>query len=286
MKVDPRAIAGIGEKVARAHHHLCVLHDEMRAWDARHPWRLAPPEIHDHGREHVFRLRLDEAIPVGWAVTLGEALHDLRSALDQSIYWLTVDAKRKPLDSTSFPVYRTRRDFEAWSKRRKAWSTTGGMHKIRGIGPGPHAFVEALQPYPQRYRRAQCYELRLLHDLWNQDKHRLVHLWGLRFVDEQLRFPKHIDADCSVGVYRRILHDGAVALRITCGSPHADVQMVGEMTAAISVKAGKRASGGQVGLWGIYWTAADVIGKLVDAIGQQSRPINLTTWTATTVGAL
>jgi hypothetical protein len=151
VKVDPRALAGIERKIARANEHLGVLHNEMAAWDARRPWRLVP-EIHDQGRKHFFRLRLLEPIPIDWAVILGEALHDLRSALDQAVYWLTIDHFGRELRLTSFPVYAHSANFYQRTKKGE-WSSSGGMYKIRGVGPGPQAFIEALQPYPQRYRR-------------------------------------------------------------------------------------------------------------------------------------
>lgn len=36
-------------------------------------------------------------MPIDWAIILGEAIHDLRSALDQCVYWLTIDWERREL---------------------------------------------------------------------------------------------------------------------------------------------------------------------------------------------
>jgi hypothetical protein len=171
MKVDPRALAGIERKVARANEHFGRLHTEMAAWEAGHPDRVRPwvltPEVHDHGSKHFYRLRFIKPIPIDWAIILGEAIHDLRSALDQIVYWLTVDWTGTPLRGSSFPVYTRRANFFQQAKKTAAWSTSGGMYKIRGVGPGPQAFIEALQPYPQRYRRFYYRDLRTVHDLWN-----------------------------------------------------------------------------------------------------------------------
>jgi hypothetical protein len=280
VKVDPRALAGIERKITRADEHLAALDQEMRSWLEDGPdraWRL-DQEIHDQGRKHFYRLRFARPIPVDWAVTLGETIHDLRSALDQAFYWLTVDWERKELKGSSFPINRRRADFE---RRRKngAWANDSGMYKIRGIGPGPHAFIEALQPYPQRYRRAECIALRTVHDLWNQDKHRLVHLWGLRFTDEQLELPTQIADDCVMQIDRRVLHDGAIPFRLVCDPPHREVQVRGEVSPGLSVYAGKGRAG-NLKLTAIAGCAADVIRKLTNAIGRQDRPINLAAWTA------
>jgi hypothetical protein len=280
VQVDPRALAGIERKVARADEHMRFLYDEMSAWTTRRPWHLSR-DVHDEGRKHFFRVRLDEPIPVEWAVVLGELLHDLRSALDQAVYWLTVDWTGRPLKLSSFPVYRKKADFRAWSKRHKTWSLTGGMYKIRGVGPGPHAFIEALQPYPQRDRWFYCRDLRTVHDLWNEDKHRLVHLWGLRFRDPDVRLRPHVAADCVVGFDRRVLQECAIVLKVTCGSPHAEVEMKGQVAADLTIRSGKRRSGGvNESLWDTTGTVVDVIRKLTNAIGRQDAPINMDAWTA------
>jgi len=242
-----------------------------------------PPEVHDQGRKHFYRLKLLKPMPVDWAVILGEAVHDLRSALDQCVYSLGVDWTREEVPFCSFPVYRTKAMFyerERRGTRRGDWTYRSGMNKLRGIGPGPQAFIEALQPYPQRYRRLYCRDLRTIHDLWNQDKHRLVHLWGLRFAEPQVRLPQTISTDCVVGIDRRVLHDRAIVLNIACHPPHPEVQMKCEISASLAVYGGKRAGGPSLSFWDIHRTIADVIRKLTNAIGQQDRPINLAVWTA------
>lgn len=280
MKVDPRALAGIERKITRADEHFTALDHEMRRWIEDGPDRgwSADPEVHDQGRKHYYRLRFTRPIPIDWAVVLGEAIHDLRSALDQAVYWLTVDGTGSDLKGSSFPIMRRKADFER-RKKNGAWANDSGMHKIRGIGTGPQAFIEALQPYPQRYRLPVCSSLRFLHDLWNQDKHRLVHLWGLRFTDEKLEVPQDVANDCVLGLDRRVLHDRAIVMRITCDPPHAQVQVRGEISPGLSIYAGKGRSG-NLKLRNIAQDTADVIRKLVNAIGQQDRPISLNIWTA------
>ncbi len=280
MKVDSRALAGIEAKITRADEHFRRLHGEMATWDARRPYRLVP-EVHDHGRKHFYRLRFLEPIPVEWAVILGEAIHDLRSALDQAVYWLTIDHTGGPLKNSSFPVNTRKADFER-RKKSGAWTNDSGMHKIRGIGTGPQAFIEALQPYPQRYRRSYCRDLRTIHDLWNQDKHRLVHLWGLRFREPQLRVAQQLAANCGIGIDRRVLNEGAIVLKIDCRTPVADpqMQMSGEIGADLTFASGKRRGGGQESLWNTASTISDVTRKLTNAIGRQSDAISLAVWTA------
>ncbi|MEA2252516.1 MAG: hypothetical protein QOG70_2758 [Solirubrobacteraceae bacterium] len=253
----------------------------MIAWTAGDTW-VCDREVHDQGRKHVYRLRIIEPIPVDWAVILGEAIHDLRSALDQAIYWLTIDWSGQEVRGSSFPVYTRKTAF--YEKRRKTgdWSSSGGMYKIRGVGPGPQAFVEALQPYPQQMRHPYCRALRTVHDLWNQDKHRLVHLWGLRFDDSHLRFEPDFAADCEIGIDRRVLHDRAIVLRATCRTTHPEMKVTGPIEASVAIFTGKARVGRTDSLWDTASIVADTIRKLTSAIGRQREAINLQIWTDTT----
>jgi hypothetical protein len=247
----------------------------MLAWDQNRPWRLVE-EAHDEGRKHFYRLELLRPIPVEWAVILGEALHNLRSGLDQCIFWLTVDWSKRALPGTAFPIYAGKGTFYLRSRRDPSgWSPTGGMYKIRGIGPGPHAFVESLQPYPQRHAPA-CSAVRALNDLWNQDKHRLVHLWGIRFSHEKLRLNNAVAPDCTIGIDRRVRHDRAIVLRVLCDPPHPEhVEVKGEIVANIAFTLWKRRSGPRTrSLWDVTQTNVDVIDKLLSAMGDQRTRID------------
>jgi hypothetical protein len=142
--------------------------------------------------------------------------------------------------------------------------------------------IERVQPYPQRWRQFYCRDLLTVHDLWNQDKHRLVHLWGLRF-DADVRFRPQDILTCQAQIDRRVLHDGQIVLKILCTAPrpHLDVKIGVE--AAITIKSGqRRPSGGALSLWHTATTAADVIRKLLYAIGHQTDPISTEVWTAKT----
>jgi hypothetical protein len=275
VKVDQRALAGIDVKIKRAEEHFGVLHDEMLAWHTDQPYRLVQ-EMHDHGCKHLWRLKLDRPLPVEWAIIMGEAVHDLRSALEQCVYWLTIDHGRRPLPGTGFPVSSRRSDFERHTRG-------GGLYQIRGIGAGPQAFIEKLQPYPQRWRYAPGVAIRTLHDLWNKDKHRLVNIWGLHFNEHTLR---PVDSprppiDCTTWIDRRVLQENAIPLRVLCATPHPNVKMDGDAIVNISMRVGRSAlrAGGQ-SAWIMTGYTADVIYKLLGAFGRQDAPINSSIWSA------
>lgn len=274
MKVDPRALLGIEWKIVRANEHLGSLHAEMSAWEASQPWRLVP-DVRDQGAKHFYRLGFVNPIPIKWAVVLGEAVHDLRSALDQSVYWLSVDWTGQEAPYSAFPVHRSKARFYETDKHG-AWTFRSGMNRIRSIGPGPRAFIEALQPYPQRHKRFYCWDVRTIHDLWNQDKHRLVHLWGMRFREAELGFPAYVTA---AHMDRRVLQEGAIIYKFLCSPPQPQVQVNGEIGADLAFRSGKRKGGGNEILWDTVSTVVDVIRKLVNAIGRQDEPISLDIWT-------
>jgi hypothetical protein len=281
LKVDQRALEGIDAKLRRADEHFRVLYEQMATWDTARPWRLVQ-EVQDHGHKHLWRLKILAPIPVMWAVILGEAIHDLRSALDQCVYWLSVDWSRRPLEGSAFPVYNAKAAFQRKSRRDPSgWARDGGMWKIRGVGPGPQAFIEALQPYPQR-RAFYCHHIQAVHDLSNLDKHRLVHLWGLRFGDERLRWGRAVEQDCTIGIDRRIRHDGDIVFKAVCRVPHPQMRLGGQMAATLSMFGGRRRKGGRQSLWDIGLTIGDVVGKLTGSIGNQRDEINLKVWSEKT----
>lgn len=68
-------------------------------------------------------------------------------------------------------------------------------------------------------------------------------------------------------------------LRIVCDPPHPEVEVRGQISPGLTIYAGKGRSG-NLKLRDIAGDTSDVIRKLVNAIGRQDKPINLTAWSA------
>jgi hypothetical protein len=268
VKADPAALNGIVLKVNRAFEHLSVLETEMSAWNEGRHYRFTP-EVKAHGAKYLFRVVYLDPIPIRWSVMLGEVVHDLRSALDHVVYQFTIDYKRRVLDDTGFPICTTRQAWEQMNRKTESgFDTWTGLHKIRGIGPGPHAFIEALQPYPKR-RRPAMKSLRDLHGLWNQDKHRLVHLWGLRLAD-----PENVIDEPGVIIKfmtDRVLHNNAIVARAICDPPRDQVRVSGKLTTSVAVKM-PTGQGGN--FWELYADVAAVVSTCLGAIGRADTPID------------
>jgi hypothetical protein len=92
--------------------------------------------------------------------------------------------------------------------------------------------------------------------------------------------PANMAADCVVSLDQRVLDEGAIPVRIFCDPPHPRLEVEGDISAGITIRAGKGASGANLKLRGLCTTAADVIRKLTNAVGRQDEPINLSVWTA------
>ena len=268
MKIDEDAIAAIYGKILRACEHFQFLDEAVRKWQDDSPYRLLP-EPNANGSKYLLRLRFLKPIPPEWSVALGEAIHNLRSALDECVFHLTWDyTGRLPGPrTTGFPIYTER-------KRLR-----GAMGQIKHVGAGPRAFIEALQPYPQR-RSLLHHQVRSLNDFWNQDKHRLAHLWGLNITDVQLRCrqygPHYVPTTFDAHVRHRAIRDGAIAGYVTCDPPNLHVHMNGRVTAFMAIKNphGSRWKESP-GMWGIQFTVAEIAGRLIDALGRQSETIAL-----------
>jgi hypothetical protein len=95
-----------------------------------------------------------------WGIVLGEAVHDLRSGLDQ-LAWAFA---KKGSDSTAFPICATEREWVVDAPARY-WSCP----------PGFIRFLDSVQPYHRGdVNEAKKHPLWILNALSNLDKHRTI----------------------------------------------------------------------------------------------------------------
>lgn len=278
-ELDEDALAGIRLKLLRAYGHLDALNREVAAFIDRHPFDAFPAQVDANGTEHVFHLRMLESIPVRWGVLLGEAVHDLRSALDHVVYQLTLDWNGVEIPRTGFPLLT---DPSKWRKtaRVSVKNPSGidpncGFFQIRGVGPGPQAFIESLQPYPTR--QGSPHEVLLdLHEFWNQDKHRLLHIWGVQFgADFSNMSVPGAKGNWSFAAEPGVLKHGAKAFTVTFAEPNPDVQINGSMPAAVTFQSpsgpgGGAAAGSLMRLWD---ATVGIAGLLLASLGHQNDPM-------------
>ena len=96
----------------------------------------------------------------------GEIIQHLRSSLDHLIWALALKHHATPHPRIGFPICLTEENFKA--------ARNGGI--INGISGNAQAIIERLQPYRNANWRDTAYDnpLRIIHDLNNTDKHRLL----------------------------------------------------------------------------------------------------------------
>ena len=125
-----------------------------------------------------YRFFVDELppLPKNWLVTVGEALYNVRSALDHAANGSVLGLRRELTP-----------DEARWSRfplvtKPAEWNEKNLERWLPGVDDETRALLERVQPYPERDRKHQptAYEqaafyLGLLNDLGNVEKHRHRH---------------------------------------------------------------------------------------------------------------
>lgn len=153
-------------KLAWAEHQFKVFEGQRDAWRAGGGYGVEF-EPQPDSPEQIIRLHAEDT-PDVFALVIGDALHTMRSGLDQLAYALS-EAHTDPLDpevveKIEFPIFGDR-PMNPGERERKI----GAMH------PDAAAIIEGLQPH----LRGEDYAddpLWVLYDLARIDRHRLLHL--------------------------------------------------------------------------------------------------------------
>lgn len=155
----PPLFFGSRQKVQQAKRHINDLDWKIRAFKKRKPYRFViEPQSDSERFGLVFRAK--EEIPPEVALMLGDAIHNLRSALDLLACEL-VKQNGGEIDRVAFPIARDRESFEKKVKNG-------------AISQAAPAIIETLRSL-KPYRGEDGDEnLVALQDLDNADKHRLL----------------------------------------------------------------------------------------------------------------
>lgn len=151
-------LSGVRLKIERAKQHIIELNTAINTFFESGPYGVEPdpnPQTSD-----VF-LRVTKAtpVPLGFGLTVGDAIHNLRSALDHVAWQLVECGRGTPNDQTSFPIGETRKKYALALKRGK----------IKGVALGAQKICCRVQPY-----QSGDETLWNIHQLDIFDKHKLV----------------------------------------------------------------------------------------------------------------
>jgi hypothetical protein len=215
-------------KLARADYHINTLNRETDRWGDGNPL-ASTRERNSDGSEHLFRVRVKvEADVWGWATILGDALHNLRGALDHIVFALAIaqTGKDPPEDENvlAFPICSEPKFFP------------GQQFRIQSLDDPTKAAIERAQPYNRLKPGKWFMPLWWLSSLHDVDKHRFSHLAPFAAKPDQ------IVIGARPGTYTALwntnaLEDGAPVLHISLTEPDPDVYVDFQATAAVVLKA-------------------------------------------------
>src|SRR5687768_2636861 len=124
-------------KIERANQHIRDLDARVNTFRAEP--NLFVTEKDSESREVCYRIKPDLELPDDFSCLIGDAVHNLRTALDHLV-WHLVDANtgtdRKPYKRQEFPFYVSRTEYETFKDR-----------KVKGVPKGAIDLIDQIKPY-------------------------------------------------------------------------------------------------------------------------------------------
>lgn len=218
----PHQLHGCQLKLDRAYEHTDTLNHAVEGFLRRHPHEVVV-ELKTETREYIGWMKVRETPPRRWSIIAGDAIHNMRSALDHLVYQLAL-ANGKSTSGLSYPVLTEDPCSPEASKRsRDIWGTL-----TERIHPDDLAIIERTQPY-NRPDSSDRDPLLMLSRLSNWDKHRQLHLAASVMTRSEFGFEAVRDVelgDADFGHYGPFKHGTIVAVcpcRFTGTNPQVDV---------------------------------------------------------------
>lgn len=156
----PTDLTGVDAKIERANEHIEDLQGHIEAFEATDPYEMVVQDDPQDAKRYQGILKIHKPIPLCIPLTTGDAIHNLRAALDH----LACAAVSEVTPNTAFPIWRS----SATPKAKDYRSLVLG--KVRGA---PKPFINlllGLQPYEGGNHEA----LWALDYLDITDKHKLL----------------------------------------------------------------------------------------------------------------
>jgi hypothetical protein len=160
-------LQGPREKVARAKEHVNDLNTKIAEFLASNPYAVVR-EVETETGDHVWRIKVREQPPQRLATIAGDAVHNLRSALDLLVGQLVEANGNTPGKGTMFPIGGSQTEYES----------ARGQRYIKGVSGAAQKAIDALKPYEGGNEA-----LWRLHRLDANDKHQRLAVVGAAHVD-------------------------------------------------------------------------------------------------------
>lgn len=194
---------GVSAKIARAKKHLGDLERDLQVREG-HDYGVLTYQDPKTGDVFIYACA-PYKLRVGWGIIVGDAVHNLRSALDLLIGQLVIANGATPNRKTAFPIY------DNLSKYREY----KGAEKIVGVRDDAITIIEGLQP------KTADDPLLVLARLDDDDKHNLVHISAATATMDPLGI-----VEASHGVTVRMITQQAVIGSIEDGADMFEIDLV------------------------------------------------------------
>lgn len=180
MKTTKPNLDGCREKRRRAGEHFQALDKALYDWLGepgvdKALWTMRGEFRPDKG-EFAFVGRMlkrpDEVLR--WGVILGDAIHNIRSALDQLVWQLVLLNGKMPSRANQFPICDTPEDYLGNGGKRKGKR----RYYLEGVLGDHKKLIDRHQPYRDRPAGASpdaIHPLSAVRELSNTDKHQVIH---------------------------------------------------------------------------------------------------------------
>jgi len=186
-------LKGARLKIERAKKHIADLDTERLKFLGTEDY-LGVPKFDPAEGKTVFVLEELPEIPESMGLILGDAAHNLRTALDYLACELVRSSKKEPGGGVYFPISNSAKEYEAES---------GG--KTKGIPDEAKKIIDSIHPYLGGNNT-----LWAIHELDRVDKHRLVPTvamrvgrWGINLTSEpteiSMAFPTALEKGDVIG---------------------------------------------------------------------------------------
>lgn len=173
-------------KAARAKNHIDDLTREITEYLTGGTFNVIQEAGQESG-ETIYRLEMSDPIPIRFSTMIGDAIHNLRSALDCAAFEMARRHVNRSLteeeeQACAFPIYRSRSGLEGFfsDQRRAHLYGPRQQQAISSVQPG-HLYDDMLSTgqhtqLPDRDREVAYDPLFVLNRLSNIDKHRRLHV--------------------------------------------------------------------------------------------------------------
>jgi hypothetical protein len=184
------------EKLAWSAQHLHALDLEIKEFVKKHPFTARGEQDGDSRRFNIIANEYP-LLPSHWPLMVGDAVHNMRSALDHIVWALTERfSARYPEGSAARPTYEESFKIQYpicdtpgryFGTKKGKWKDGQRFRCARFVGPDAITVIDTTQPH-LRGKDAYPHPLSVLAKFSNEDKHRKLFASGVLASEIQFSF--------------------------------------------------------------------------------------------------